>query len=141
MPRQKQPRRGRHSNLLVNNIDPRERPLRSADTDILAIGIINFAELPLDNCSIVIQCGSNDYCNLNKLVELLEESTDYSLLRTRGIAIPRIIGALYFITGCEDLPYLRGYTKLCCITCYSKNREKICEERNPEVNQFLKGMS
>ena len=141
MPRQKQPRRGRHSNLLVNNIDPRERPLRSADTDILAIGIINFAELPLDNCSIVIQCGSNDYCNLNKLVELLEESTDYSLLRTRGIAIPRIIGALYFITGCEDPPYLRGYTKLCCITCYSKNREKICGERNPEVNQFLKGMS
>ena len=141
MPRQKQPRRGRHSNLLVNNIDPRERPLRSADTDILAIGIINFAELPLDNCSIVIQCGSNDYCNLNKLVELLEESTDYSLLRTRGIAIPRIIGALHFITGCEDLPYLRGYTKLCCITCYSKNREKICGERNPEVNQFLKGMS
>ena len=141
MPRQKQPRRGRHRNLLVNNIDQRERPLRSTDTDILAIGIIIFAELPLDNCSIVIQCGSNDYCNLNKLVELLEESTDYSLLRTRGIAIPRIIGALHFIIGCEDLPYLRGYTKLCCITCYSKNREKICGERNPEVNQFLKGMS
>ena len=115
--------------------------LRSTDTDILVIGLINFAELQLDNCSIVIQYGSNDYCNLNKLVELLEESTDYSLLHTRGIAIPRIIGALPFITGCEDLPYLRGYTKLFCIKCYSKSREKICGETNAEVNQFLKGMS
>ena len=109
--------------------------------DILAITLINFAELQLDNCSIVIQYGSNDYCNLNKLVEFLEESTDYSLLCTRGIAIPRIIGALHFITGCDNLPYLRGFTKLFCLTCYSKNWEKICGETSAEVNKFLKGMS
>ena len=85
--------------------------VQSTDKDILAIALINFTELQLDNRSIVIQYGSNDYCNLKKLVELLEESTDYSLLRTRGIAIPRIISALHFIIGCDDLPYLQGFIK------------------------------
>ena len=42
--------------------------VRSTDTDILAIAPINFSELQLDNRSIVIQYGSNDYCNLKKLV-------------------------------------------------------------------------
>ena len=41
--------------------------VRSMDMDILAIALINFAELQLDNHSIVTQYGSNDYYNLKKL--------------------------------------------------------------------------
>lgn len=115
--------------------------IRSTDTDILAIALLNSTELSLDNRSLVIQYGPNLYCHLNDLIKLMKESVEFSLLITREIAIEKIIGALHFVTGCDDLSYLRGFSKLFCYKSFVKNCDGICSESSIEANEFVKGRS
>ena len=100
---------------------------------------MNSTELLLDNRSLVIQYGPNLYCHLNKLVMLIKESLEYSLSNTRRIAIEKVIGAFHFVTGCDNLSFLRGFSKLFCFKCYDSNCDKTFGETGDEVNQFVKG--
>ena len=84
--------------------------IRSTDTDILAIAMINHNELHLQNRDVVIHYGNSSadfmYCHLNTLIEFAQQDHKLSLLQTRGLPIPRLLGALHFVTGCDDLSYL-----------------------------------
>ena len=106
--------------------------IRSTDTDILAIAMINHSELYLHQRNVVIHYGNSSadftHCHLNRLLELSQQDHKLSLLQTRGLPIPRLLGALHFITGCDDLSYLRGFTKNFCMKVYTKCCDLICGE-------------
>ena len=51
------------------------------------------------------------YCCINRLIEQVNLSPIYSLLTTRDIYIPKMIGALHFITGRGNMFLLRRFTK------------------------------
>ena len=63
------------------------------------------------------------------------------LRRTPDRIIPsaRIIGSLHFVTGCDDLSYLRGFSKDFCMKTFMKHCDKICAETGRECQDFLEG--
>ena len=52
-----------------------------------------------------------DVLLLKQLMEQVNLATTYNLLATREIPIPKIIGALHFITGSDGIPFLQVFTK------------------------------
>ena len=69
--------------------------IRSTDTDILSISMVVHNELNLKSCNVIIHYRKSSadiiHCHLNKLVQLVEQDPQPSLLRTRKIPIPRIL--------------------------------------------------
>ena len=63
----------------------------------------------------------------------------YSLLQVRGIAISKIIGAFHFITGCDDVSFLRGFTKDFCIKIFDRFNDQICAESAEKTELMLSG--
>ena len=73
--------------------------IRSTDTGILAIAMINQHKLDLENRNVVIHYGNSSvnliYCHLNKLVESVTQDPKKSLLQVKGLPISRVLGALH----------------------------------------------
>ena len=117
--------------------------IRSTDSDLLAISLLNHDKLDLKNRNIVIHYGNNSvgamYCYLNKLVESIQNDSKYSLLETRQIPTAKILGALHFITGCDDLSFLRGFTKDFCLKTFIKHCSLICGESPKKCEDFING--
>ena len=115
--------------------------IRSTDTDLLANALINHTQLKLGGRNIVIHFRKTGqefvYCWINQLVKLISSSSTYSLLTARNNDVSRIIVVLHFITGCDLLSFLRGFTKGYCFKTLNKHSDIIC----PESADILKKQS
>ena len=105
--------------------------------------MINQQNLDLENRNVVIHYGNSSanfiYCHLIKLVESVTQDPKYSLLQVKGLPISRVLGALHFITGCDDLSYLRGFTKNFCMKTFNRHCETICDGSADECNDMFTG--
>ena len=117
--------------------------IQSTGTNILWISMVVHNKLNLKSRNVVIHYGKSSadfiYCHLNKLVQLVEQDPQLSLLRTRKFPIPRILGALHFTSGCDDLSYLRGFTKNNCLNVFYKHSDLICGDSNDEIESLFTG--
>ena len=64
----------------------------------------------------------SSFVNCNTLYELMQHDAnlEMSILNERHISIPSIFGILHYISGCDYLPHLRGFSKLDCIHAFIK---------------------
>jgi len=76
--------------------------IRSTDTDMLFIALINHPHLNLDSKTIYINYNKNGeapkYCSVNHLVKCLDDDTHFSLLSTKDLSAARFIGLLHLLT-------------------------------------------
>ena len=126
--------------------------IHSSDADLLAIALINYTQLKLGERKIVIHFGKASqkfvYYWINQLVKLIRSFSTYSLLTTQNTDVSKIIGVMHFITGCDVLSFLRGFTKDYCFKTFNKHSdvvclesandaEKIIESKLPKLNMFI----
>ena len=90
--------------------------IKSTETDILAISLLNHDKLKLDHRNLVINFSSSKtaptHCCVNSLVRDMHSDPKYSLLQVGEIAISKIIGAFHFITGCDEYHFSVFHKKL-----------------------------
>ena len=93
--------------------------------------------------TIVIHFGKSGqefvYCWINQLVKLISSSSTYSLLTARNNDVSRIIVVLHFITGCDLLSFLRGFTKGYCFKTFNKHSDIICPESADDTKKIVEG--
>ena len=117
--------------------------IRSTDTDISFTALLNNEKLDSARKDIYIHYNklgeATKYCHINDLVKLIAEDPAFSLLRTRDIPIPTFVGLLHFVSGCDDLSFLRGITKNFCFKAFLRYNELICPESDESVSKILDG--
>ena len=72
-------------------------------------------------------------------MEQVNLATTYSLLTTREIPIPKIIGALHFITGSDDIPFLQVFTKDNWLKTFDRLCPTVCVETRNVPDKIVKG--
>ena len=117
--------------------------IRSADTNLIAIALINHTQLKLGERNIVVHFGKASqefvYCWINQLVKLISSSSTHSLLTARNIDVSKVIGVMHFITGCKVLSLLRGFTKDYCFKTFNKYSNVICPESADDAEKIAQG--
>ena len=115
----------------------------STDTDLLVIALINHTQLKLGERNIVIHFGKAGeefvYCWISQFVKVVSSSLTYSLLTTRNIYLSKIIGVMHFITGCDVLWFLCGFTKGYCFKTFNKHSNVICPELADDAEKIVEG--
>ncbi len=123
---------------LVTLFEYKDIVIRSTDSDLLAIALLNNKKLELNKRTISIDYGT-DHCILNLLVQSIFSDCKYSLLVERNIPVVEMVAALHFITGSDDLSYLRGFSKDFCYKQFLQHSDIICGTDAQICKQFLNG--
>ena len=105
---------------------------------MLAIALLNNKKLELNKRTVSIDYGT-DHCILNLLVQSIFSDCKYSLLVERNIPVVEMVAALHFITGSDDLSYLRGFSKDFCYKQFLQHSDIICGTDAQICKQFLNG--
>ena len=50
---------------------------------------------------------------------------------------PKLVGLLHFVTGCDDLSFLRGFTKNFCFDAFLRYNDKICPTSVQELDELF----
>ena len=118
--------------------------IRSTDVDILFTALLNFDNLSLQLKNVYIHYNSigqgPKYCFINELVASIENDPHFSLLKAKGVAVPKLVGLLHFVTGCDDLSFLRGFTRNFCFGAFVKLNDLMCDS-SEKAEQIMKGDS
>ena len=117
--------------------------IRSTDSDVLFTALLNYDKLNLEEKQVYIHYSkvgeATKYCSVNKLVKLISEDPSFSLLKARDLPISIFVGLLHFISGCDDLSFLRGFTKRFCFKAFLRYNELICPESPEAVCKIVDG--
>ena len=105
--------------------------IRSTNTDMLFTVLINYDKLSLDDKHVYIHCNNigqgQKYCFLNELITSIENDPQFSLLKAKSVQVAKLVGLLHFITGCNDLSFLRGFSKYFCFGAFVHLNDLICD--------------
>ena len=124
--------------LLLTLFEDKDIIIRSTDTYVLAIALINHDKLGMDKRKLNIHYG-NDYCNVNSLVESIDKDYRYSLLKERNIPVIKMLGTFHFVTGSDDLSNLRGFSKSFCYQIFLQHCDSICGIDPVDCCKFIYG--
>ena len=117
--------------------------IKSTDTDFMFTALLNYTEICDEKKMVYIHYNTSGqgsmYCNVNTLVDQIAEDPQFCILKTRSLPTPKLLGMLHFLTGCDDLSFLRGFTKNFCFKVFEKYSEKISPEKAVDVEKILAG--
>ena len=117
--------------------------IRSTDTDILFIALLNHDQLSLGTRTVYIHYNKNGespkYCCINDLVKCINQDTSFSLLATRTLSAAKCIGLMHFFSACDDFSLVRGFTKNLCLKAFEKFNSVICPESADTTKHLFSG--
>ena len=117
--------------------------IKSTDTDFMFTALLNYTDICDEDKMVYIHYNTSGqgsmYCNINSLANHITEDPQFSILKTRSVSAPKLLGMLHFLTGCDDLSFLRGFTKNFCFKVFEKYSEKISPGNASDVEKILAG--
>ena len=104
--------------FIANTLNLNSCLICSTDSDVLFVACLLAPHLIAKNIYIQYNVASSppEYVDLCKLFDLMDADADplIALAYNQGKNIPQVFGILHFISGCDYLCHLKGFSKLDC---------------------------